>query len=490
MSRLDQAAVRKICSKTETIDVALNLLNVAKLKTKAGSGFDIGQSTSGLPAICAYIASLKLKNGDVTKSNAQVASCLASKVFNAALAKVQDALDTESKRDTKATSRARGSGKLSYENFVERFGWTNPDFIVGCMKDVEQTLADSKDLKGRLAPPNTIVTVAVIKWVCEVLVIRNVRLVDIQAEHSVSDKDLKAVLVAIDTTCDVVEREILLKRKELAANKKRMKGAVAPVASSSKSRPSAVPRQASQSPIKSPAKLPSRSPSKSVLKAPSVECSPSKTPTHKRKVIFSAEAEDTDDFDGSELDTPSRKKRKVADAFPTVVFPSSAKRLPALNLTPGRGLTASSSRTTLDEIPESAAESSEALPDSDHEETIMQVDLPVVSTTATPAPSTPRRPRKSTSQAQLPATPSDYYGTPSRRNKTMTPSKAVTDNEDEFVMPRRHRPILLGYKQWFEVDPRLKRELSLAESAKAILVGKHGHPFEHLKQVAVEAGCA
>ena len=56
------------------------------------------------------------------------------------------------------------------------------------------------------------------------------------------------------------------------------------------------------------------------------------------------------------------------------------------------------------------------------------------------------------------------------------------------MLPRRHRPVLLAYQQWCAVDPRLERELKLAEVAKKTLEDKFGHPFEHLRQAALKAG--
>ena len=40
----------------ETLELAKTILREATLKTKPGSGYEIGSRSTGLPAICAYIA--------------------------------------------------------------------------------------------------------------------------------------------------------------------------------------------------------------------------------------------------------------------------------------------------------------------------------------------------------------------------------------------------------------------------------------------------
>lgn len=45
----------------------------------------------------------------------------------------------------------------------------NKDFMIECMQDVEAALTLSGDLRGRLRPPNDIVTVSVYAWTCKIL---------------------------------------------------------------------------------------------------------------------------------------------------------------------------------------------------------------------------------------------------------------------------------------------------------------------------------
>ncbi|TCD70518.1 hypothetical protein EIP91_002863 [Steccherinum ochraceum] len=506
MSRVETAALKRLCSKPETLAQAQTLLNQARLKTASGSGYDLGQGASGLYAICAYLASQLLGNDDVKKGVAQNASCLAPKVFDTTLSTVRAALFPNQKRGPLKASGSQAKNKATYVELVKRFGWSRPEFVIECLEETEEVLSESKELKGKLAPPNTAVTIVVLCWVTQILGLKKARPVALQEEFGITKDDFMQVYEALESTCDVMKKELKEKVADLKKQNKAQKSVTSLDASPSKSthQLEPAPRNAVvASPPKALAKSQSRtlprSPSKSAMKASSVEATPSKTPTHKRKVAFNAEVEDDDAMDGSELDSPTRKKRKVSGSSVAASspFPTPAKRLPALDLTPGIRTTASSSRVMLEDIPESHDEttedavSEEQEPEEEAEESRMPVDVPL--NPVTPAPMTPRRPRKSATLSQPPTTPSDYYATPSRTIKkpARSQSRPPAEEEDEEAgLPRRYRPVLLGYKQWYASDPRLERELKLAEAAKKNRVEKFGHPFEHLRAAAIEAGVA
>lgn len=56
MSRAHQLLLKKLCHNDETLERARAILNTASIKTAPGSGYELGQGSSGLSAICAYIA--------------------------------------------------------------------------------------------------------------------------------------------------------------------------------------------------------------------------------------------------------------------------------------------------------------------------------------------------------------------------------------------------------------------------------------------------
>jgi len=49
--------IERLCQRKETIDLAKDIFRQAKVKTRDGSGYQLGSSTTGLPAICSLIAS-------------------------------------------------------------------------------------------------------------------------------------------------------------------------------------------------------------------------------------------------------------------------------------------------------------------------------------------------------------------------------------------------------------------------------------------------
>jgi hypothetical protein len=51
--------LKQLCTNPETSTKAEALVHIAKAKTGAGSGHDLGAGATGLPAICALVASLQ-----------------------------------------------------------------------------------------------------------------------------------------------------------------------------------------------------------------------------------------------------------------------------------------------------------------------------------------------------------------------------------------------------------------------------------------------
>lgn len=202
-------------------------------------------------------------------------------------------------------------------------------------------------------------------------------------------------------------------------------------------------------PIPVPSRSVSRSPTKSALRAPSVGLTPTKTPTHKRKVAFDGpipeEDEDEEEFDVTA--TPSKRRRLSSPVKP---FPSSA--------TPR-----ASSR-----LADVAAAPEAALP------------LPLAPTPGA-GPSTPRRQRTTPSQ------PSSTHSSRSVRSRSQTgsapttPSRAgrqrmSTVHEEEVDAPprRRCRPVFADQQQWLKGDSRLERELKPWQDKWRELVRKAG----------------
>ncbi|KAJ7107254.1 hypothetical protein C8R43DRAFT_1140348 [Mycena crocata] len=97
----------RLCHDEATRTEAYRILLVARSLTGPGSGFDLGGISSGLDAICAYLASCNLKNTSVTIEAAQVASRQSLPNFKHLRNKVAGALQAH-----RAAHRARKSNLL------------------------------------------------------------------------------------------------------------------------------------------------------------------------------------------------------------------------------------------------------------------------------------------------------------------------------------------------------------------------------------------
>ncbi|CAL1713274.1 unnamed protein product [Somion occarium] len=465
MSKLDIDQIRRMCNPVTGVRAEI-LLALAKAKTGPGSGYDLGKGSSGLAAICAYLASEELGNGDVTEKQAQSSACLDPKVFHKTLNSVRTVLGADK------NNAGRRSRQLFYDRLVQEFNFRREEFMISCMEDAEKALIQNRELRGRLAPPNDVVTLAVFLWTCNVLRIHRAQMDTYHEDHDISSGDLKQVRQVLDASCASVAREIKLKVNALRSERT----GAPPTATKEPSKGSAP-----SSPNKSALQ---RTPSKSALRAASLLSSPTKTPTTKRKVAFHTEGED-DNMVDAPLETPTKKKAKLVGSYNTIN--THERALPAIDFTkvgksPKSGA-ASSSRVTLDLL-QRARQSDTSDTEMANVETDGETPMLVEMERSAPSiPSTPRHPKRST---LFPATPGEFDMTPSRRQRRRA---AEIEDEDEVedeepVLPRRHRPALLGHRQWLQRDPRLEREQKMAEVTRRSMLEKYGHPFEHLRLAA------
>ncbi|KAJ7170564.1 hypothetical protein C8R43DRAFT_1120325 [Mycena crocata] len=101
---LSTPTIDRLCHDQATRTEAYRILLVARHLTGPGTGFDLGGVSSGLDAICAYLASLNLNNTSVTFQAAQAASCQSLAKFKHLRDKVAGALKAH--RDVRCTQRA------------------------------------------------------------------------------------------------------------------------------------------------------------------------------------------------------------------------------------------------------------------------------------------------------------------------------------------------------------------------------------------------
>lgn len=280
-------------------------------------------------------------------------------------------------------------------------------------------------------------------------------------EYGIPPEDYKYVADVIRDSCDMVGKDIGRKVSDLRKEQKAAKLVAA-----------------ESIPTATPAKSVSRTPSKSVLKSgSSYASSPTKTPSQKRKVVFSS----VDEEDGSTLDTPTRKRPKLTNLL------NPNHRTPHSNVLPA--LTFPSVDEEETSYPASSSKVMQDLLQATYDPTTdndSSTDVDGPSSPSRSAPSTPRHPTHSTID---PVAPSDREQTPRKRKTSQGLNlKPPPAEDDEITRPRRCRPILLSHRQWFLRDPRVEMEWRLAESAKQTLIQNHGHPFQHLGGPSMSMG--
>ncbi|KAG6876624.1 hypothetical protein C0992_012224 [Termitomyces sp. T32_za158] len=273
--------LRSICHSDETYDEAQTILRTAKQRTGPLSGYSLGPLIAGLPAVCAYIASTNLNNTDVTRKNAQIASCLKESDFNKVLETVKAAFDdcprrTRSVRDVYDTLAKKYPLPSGHHLLNE---WTSA---------VQRTLMQSDDGFGSNNSGGPDLKSTIFFWIYTTVTGKNpTSQRDFAAEHCTSAKSFSSLLHKINDCCTSL--------------KNRIKNDVMVQRSPAKASATSTPRRIPKRP---PRVLPSRD-------------SPSK-----RKVANTPARLDSDDeLDAFISDTPSKKRRPESPNKPTLPSP-------------------------------------------------------------------------------------------------------------------------------------------------------------------------
>ncbi|KAL4250622.1 hypothetical protein ABKN59_005370 [Abortiporus biennis] len=515
--------IRRLCSKPETLKRAQNIFNTAKLKTQPGSGYEIPDALPGLQAICAYLASEELQNNDVSKAVARTSSCLDPKVFNNGLAVVRTALAASDSK-SKETVEHSPAEEINYEYLVQMFKLKQVDFMASCMRDVENTIAQSRELGKKYAIPSDVVMIAVFCWMAKVLLLKKDYASILLNKFPVDRNDFEQVYEVIEHTCDLLAKEIKQKvaalrtqKQKATSGNKAFMAAVEQQPSQSQalpqpdpdvSKPPPSPFPVPSTPRKSVLRTPSKSPSKSAMKPTPTShsnlSSPSKTPGTgtKRKVAFSTIAEeDEEDEEGDGGETPTRRKRRrISNEFRNT---PKDKRLPALLDLPSSADTFDSESSAAPTPVGSPRKGKQRAGDND-----------MMSETS--APSTPRRPKGSLdtfhlrtpgSRSSSKAAATDNEATPRARSRgrvasstgTITPGRNHNrsrsrrrdeDNYPDAFRAKRCRPVFLDRRQWLDKGSRFEKECQIAKMGRDALIEKFGDPFAELRKKAIAAGVA
>ncbi|KAJ6584017.1 hypothetical protein DFH09DRAFT_265269 [Mycena vulgaris] len=152
--------IEKLCHDPKTRQEANNFLVKARTNTAIGSGFDLGEARTGLPAVCAFLASEKLNNTDVTIQAAQVASCQTMPKFRKLVEQVRKAL---------AARKPARRDPLTFESLVKAHCDKITKRGVKWMYTVEASLVQKLDADEDEMGSDDEITCAVFTWVCNVI---------------------------------------------------------------------------------------------------------------------------------------------------------------------------------------------------------------------------------------------------------------------------------------------------------------------------------
>ncbi|TBU27205.1 hypothetical protein BD309DRAFT_1000465 [Dichomitus squalens] len=434
MSRHHEQLLRRICQNEPTFSKAKTILHTASLKTTPGSGYELGQGATGLPAICAYIAAEELGDDDIDEKSAQAASCLKPKVFKTTLQTVRSALAAAAAAATSPTKRA--SRNISYKQLVDDAKIGRKGMVTEWMKDAERTLMDNREMRRRFQSAYDAITLAVFCWVCGLMGNKKVKAPDLLDKYDVPRDQFDELTDALHEVCKDVAKDI---QNDIAALKA---GTYVP-----KTRPTTVtvsPTKGSAAtlppPIAPPARSLSRSPSKSALRAPSLGLTPTKTPSHKRKVAFDDPIPEEDEEEFDVTATPSKRQK----------LSSPVKPLPP---TPAPATARASSRLADVATARAAREAEEAF--RAHEQPVAGPSTPRRARTAPSQPPSTHSSRSGRSRSQTGSAPT----TPSRHGKARMSTVREELGGGDRPARRRCRPVFADQQQWLRGDSRLEREL-------------------------------
>ncbi|KAK7690023.1 hypothetical protein QCA50_006667 [Cerrena zonata] len=395
MQKLDKVQVQNLCRKPETVQRAADLYTLAKVRTGPGSGHELGAGASALAVICAYLASEELGNGDVLENMTQTSSCLHPKIFKRTLNIVRKVL---------SAARNETKQKLSYKSLLNELQFSNAQFMLSCMQDVEKYLKATKELSGALASAQDAITLAVFLWTCRVIGLKKRQdMKNMYKKYQVDKEDVREIGFILEESCQDVADEIKRKTKALK---------------SSEPGPSTLPSKSTQA----------TSPPKPPHATANATASPTKTPILKRVKSLQEQL-----MEEGLPKTPVRKKAKTAGSYRTIntrehklsaAFPSTSK-----SNTPSG---ASSSRATLDLQPFASQPSDPDASNVTEEEAETEALLVESRSSTSSVPFTPQRPKRST---LFPKTPGEFDLTPrpraQRRVAAMLEENGMDQDESE-----------------------------------------------------------
>ncbi|KAJ7188058.1 hypothetical protein C8R46DRAFT_1053529 [Mycena filopes] len=258
--------IEGLCHDRKTADEAIKIYQIARAHTAAGSGFDLKEATTALPAVCALLASERLNNTNVTLEAARIASCQNKPKFHKLYEHVKKAL---------AAPKAAWQKPLDFQDLLIKHCPEISQYAVKVMDKVQDQVdvkLDDEDGSYESITDNE-VKCAVFAWVCNLLRERRFQSKPLEERYETNAANMRVLNAVIKSVCP--EDQEAKFREDYAR-----------VVASTKS--------ASVSPRKSPIKP--------------LRTLPSSDSPQKRKAAFPAAEEDS-----KSADSPT-KRQKVTEA--------------------------------------------------------------------------------------------------------------------------------------------------------------------------------
>ncbi|KAJ6582814.1 hypothetical protein B0H10DRAFT_2098247 [Mycena sp. CBHHK59/15] len=196
--------LESLCPDPATLKEANKIYQSARVKTNAGSGFDLGEDRTALAAVCAFIASQTLNNTCVTLQAAQVASCQSMLKFKRLIGQVNQAL---------AERKSARREPLTYRNLAQhRCPQVSKKTIIEWMDKIEVAVLESGECSEEIEDDD--ITCAVFAWICNLVTVRlslGQRLFDSKAfeeEYQIKAASMREITVVIKGCCKHLETHI------------------------------------------------------------------------------------------------------------------------------------------------------------------------------------------------------------------------------------------------------------------------------------------
>ncbi|KAJ7747383.1 hypothetical protein B0H16DRAFT_1555799 [Mycena metata] len=310
--------IERLCHDKKTADEAKKLYQIARAHTAAGSGFDLGETRTGLPAVCALLASERLNNTNVTLEAARIAASQSKAKF----IKLREHVEKALAAPKPALRKALDFKSLLLTHCTSTINQRAAKLMDEVEVVVLEKLEDAGDKYEKVSDDE--ITCAIFIWVCNVILQDRVfHNKSFEERYETDAANMRAFHGFVKACGRSMEAKIREDYAKIVADIPRVS-----------------PRK---SPVKPLRTLPSGdSPQKRKVAFPGAaeDSNPPDSPTKRRKVTETAASSSLVTLESIHSMTSSPAKASPAPSTPRKArrLPSSPSRSPSKTVTPSRAL--------------------------------------------------------------------------------------------------------------------------------------------------------